>query len=164
MKQKFLAEIPHPKLIDKQINRLTAYSSLQTKQHIDIVLPDRKEELATYLQHYIDLLMPLKLKIANSRSAKPLLISLQELKELQLAMISKLESYYPKDKAPKVTTIKQSDPFLVYDYLKEIQTQQLQENQIKSYLCRQFEKQDENIYSPLLKGVLRANLIVQHDR
>ena len=156
IKQKFLREIPHPKLIQKQINRLKEFE-LEGMMRINYEL-DQHSDLIDFFKQYIAALMTLKLNISNANDGVVLFRHLCNLKNLQETFIKNLTLYHPENCSGDDSEIKQSDPFDAYTYLKELQVQNVQENEIKHYLCTQFEQAPES-YSELAKAVLRAKKI-----
>lgn len=156
IKQKFLQIIPHPKLIQKQIDRLKEFEQKEDEQgFIEI---DLNASLASIFEQYISELLKLKLKIANSTGGTELYINLCNLKKAQNNLIKSLISYYPENCVVDDSSVKQSDPFDVYALLKELQEEKINENEIKDYLCKQFEA-DTVMLSELAKAVLRARKI-----
>lgn len=160
IKQKFLREIPHPKLIVKQLKFLNVETpDLSEGSYAE------PEQLAENLNTYISNLMQLKLSISNAASGLDLGSNLVQLHALQSQLIAKLSSYCPESyELFEEDGIKQSDPFDVYSYIKELGTQGLQENEIKDYLCKQFELADPAQFTELAKGVVRARKIIAHGR
>ncbi|MEZ4923376.1 MAG: hypothetical protein R2780_09420 [Crocinitomicaceae bacterium] len=154
IKQKFLREIPHPKLIQKQIDRLKAFHCSEYVEHLEYEM-----ELMPFMESYLGALMPLKLRISNAQSGDELLTALAQLQSFQLLLIKKLSAYYIYDVKVDDGSVKQSDPFDVYLYMKELQLANVKENEIKDYLWQQFAKNDPNLFSDFAKGVLRARKI-----
>ena len=156
IKQKFLQVIPHPKLIQKQIERLKKFE-LDGIPIKEIAL-QRKGTLQNFLSDHISESLNMKLKIANAKNGGDLYQYLCVLKKQQNLLIQKLISYFPQNVEVNDSSIKQSDPFDTYVYLKELKDQNVKENEIKDYLCTQFRK-EPSMQSELAKGVLRARKI-----
>src|SRR5690606_15342617 len=91
IKQKFLREIPHPKLIMKQINRLDE----QPVSEEEVVKIDFSDGLLLFLEQYMSTLLEIKLKIANAAEAVELRKYLINLYFLQQQLITNLSVYYP---------------------------------------------------------------------
>ena len=158
IKQKFLREIPHPKLILKQINKLSGQKDISGLTEMD-----PKIDLKDYLKEYLNQLMPLKLNISNARSEMDLKRALQQLYCLQNGLIQKLYTYFTTDVEIDDSEIKQSAPMDVYIYLKEIESQNVKESDIKNYLCRQFKNDQFNKFTDLAKAVLQARKIEEYE-
>ena len=160
IKQKFLREIPHPKLIQKQINHLNE------KRTDEVLLEnpiDESKDILSFFNNYIRILLALKLKIANAKDDNELYGFLKELYQLQLTLIKYLSDLLPEKIDFDDRNIKQSDPFDIYVYVKELKDQNVKENDINDYLCGQFELEPVR-YSELAKAVLRARKIVAYDK
>lgn len=159
LKQKFLRDIPHPKLILKQIERLKVHDPEQFES-VDF---EPNQPLREFLKEYIDAILDLKLKVSRAQEANVLSKQLIVLRCWQLELINKLSHYCPEREGVPDDEIKQSDPFDAYAYLKELNVSEIQENEIKNYLCARID-QDPDAYSELLNGVLRARKIVEYGR
>ena len=93
IKGKFLQQIPHPKLIQKQIDRLRDYKLNDITQ--GTIELDEDANLSVFLEQYISNTLALKLEIANSKDGKILFLSLVNLKELQERLIKKhIKTFY----------------------------------------------------------------------
>ena len=156
IKQKFLQLIPHPKLIQKQIDRLREFKAEEFD--IEDYNLNEQAELLDFFKQYITVLLNLKLKIAHSNEGGQLRQYLQVLRDIQVCLIKKLIVYIPENCEVDDSSIKQSDPFDAHAYAKELQLENVQENEIKDYLCMQFNK-ETSVHSELAKGVLRARKI-----
>ena len=160
IKQKFLMDIPHPKLIQKHLTSLSKQPDLKIdSSNLGI---DKTASLLDYLKSYLDELMPLKLNIANANTRSELRNCLKNLLVIQSNLIQKVASYYPAEAKIESDKIKQSEPFNVYNYIKELEKEQIEENQIKSYLCLQFEASESDKLSEFGKAVVRAKKIDEH--
>lgn len=159
IKQKFLREIPHPKLISKHIDRLAEVQS----DSRELIALETGLELKMYLEKYLQDTLALKLRIANAASAKILRSELLSLYRVQLGLIQKLYQYYPQNAAYEDDHIKQSEAFDVHALIKELNREKISENQINNYLYQQFNEAPES-YSELTKAILRAAKIQNHGR
>lgn len=147
IKQKFLSTIPHPKLILKQIKRLDP-----SFEPSDIALSE--SSLEPFLEDYIKNELELKLRIANAIGSVELADALITLMNLHNSLISKLAIYADQD-AQEDTSILMSEPFAVYEILKELKNSGRIESEIKKYLW-----QSDNTSLIILKGaVLKARKI-----
>jgi hypothetical protein len=160
IKQKFLQQIPHPKLIRKQIMVLER----DAVNEINAVLPlNSKNDLLVFFEGYMASLLSLKLSISNSKTADILRKDLIELLALQNSLIEKLASYYPTKGVDMAFKVKQSDPFDVYAFKKELEANELTENEIKNYLCQQVKNKENSGISELTKAVIRARTILENE-
>jgi hypothetical protein len=160
IKQKFLYEIPHPKLILKEVKKLEKYFHENCENlgpNLSLELP-----LLEYLIAHQDELLSLKFQIANSSEGHHLLCLLKELFRKQSFLIQKLNQYYSSMITLSGEQIKQSDPFKVHDIIKELRASDLSETQIKSYLCSSSEKKEDIALSYLEIAVIRANKICKN--
>lgn len=158
IKQKFLREVPHPKLITAQLKRLGVS---------DVVSHDKiklsQQSLPHYLEKYLNDLMPLKLKISNANSKEELAELLLQLLHKQTRLIRVLASFYPDEVKMNDADVKQSERMDVYAVLKELQEHQLEsENEINTYLCKRLETAEKNDLSGLTRLVVQAKKIVNH--
>ena len=157
IKQKFLQEIPHPKLIQKQLDKLTFYQS--TTSSNSSLKEAEDMELTPFLAWYIQELMDVKLQISNASDGLKLYEAIDQLLQIHNLLIKKLYNYFPENTSAKDEQIKQSDAIDAYIIWKELQSSKVTENEIKDYLCSQFEQETES-YSEFTKAVLRARKIV----
>jgi hypothetical protein len=153
IKQKFLRVVPHPKLISKQLNKLGVQE--------DEVRPiSSSGDMIVFMRYYLDTLMPLKLGIANGKTSEEIGKKILDLLHLQRSLIHELSSCFPEVIMEiDDSQIKQSSPFDVYQYIKELQGLHIGQDEIKQYLCEQFKKNDPSEFSEFAKGVLRARKI-----
>jgi pseudouridine-5'-phosphate glycosidase len=168
IKQKFLQTIPHPKLIVKQIKRVEQIIENQGAVALEVaenpmVDIELSINLDIFLEEYTNQLLKLKLQIANSSRAQILRNYLVTLEKLQNQLITKLAQYAPKDTENVGVEVKMSTPFDVYEILKFIQAEKLEENQIKPYLYAQITGLSSEL-NPLLIACIRAEKIEQHGR
>jgi len=166
IKQKFLREIPHYKLIAREIKsiefkckiRPTDFEEIQSIKINDSI---KKEHLKDYLENHINAELALKHKIALTETFKGLNDHLKVLYQLKIQLLKKLQSYLQvsnnlPDKDIKMSTI--IDPYKV---IKTIDELMLDENQIKDYLCDKLTVVKPD-FDPLLEACLRANKIILH--
>lgn len=156
IKQKFLRTIPHPKLILKQILRLKSEFEVE-----ELTLTD--SSLVEVLTDYIDQEMRLKLGIANAQDAESLSSLLISLMNLHNSLIAKLASYSTSDLIIP-STIKMSDPFDAYALLKSLKALDLNETEIKQYLCTAQDASTDKMNTELYIAVVRAKKIEDHGR
>ncbi|UKN02672.1 hypothetical protein K6119_03985 [Paracrocinitomix mangrovi] len=164
VKQKFLREIPHPKLIQKQIDYLQV--KFQLVETDNVFKPIDTASLVDFFEEYISLLMPLKLRVSNAKDAAKLNSQLLKLKHLQQNLIENLAALVEEIDfdIEKYSSVKQSEPFDVYQFSKELKEKALKtDNEIKDYLCQQIESKEAEELSELTKGVVRAVKILQNE-
>ena len=159
IKQKFLREIPHPKLIQKQIDRLKEFE--KEGMRADVHLSQGELKLIPFLENYIAVILTLKLGISNAVDGSALLSSLINLNSVQLALIAKLASCMPEEAEFEGEKIKQSNPIDAYKLLKELTDNGVDDKDLKDYLCTQLEKGPEG-YTELTKSVIQAKKIEEH--
>ena len=166
IKQKFLQIIPHPKLILKQINLIHIKEGNLDSFPIDytgILLPPEieNEKLADFLNKHIKTTLSLKHNIAMAANYAELKSDLLQMYTSQIVLLKKLKLYLEIGKNYADQAVKMSDPIDSYLLLKTIQQLNLEENEIKNYLCEQIKKEelDQNKISV---HFLRANKIINH--
>ena len=158
IKQKFLQQVPHPKLIQSSIDRLNR----QLDEPFELNKPEEQvsnEDLKEYLEVYLDRLLKLKLEIANAPSSHELISSLVKLKGLHMNFINSLSewsSHLPEDYVPR-TEIKLSDTVDAYEILRFVSGNFEDRNQIKEYL-RGFNSAEENV---LVLQLIRCRRIIE---
>lgn len=164
IKQKFLREIPHPKLILKQIKKIEmnqGYNAPRALDYSSYPLTKSNEELTLvqFLDEHIHAGLGLKHQISLSNTYDQLKDSLAQLIDHQVQLMRKLKTYLPFMDSYPDQEIKQSKPLDPYAVLKLIQKQNLKENEIKNYLCILLKAGEENS-NTLLEACLQANKIL----
>lgn len=165
-KQKFLREIPHPKLILKEIKKLEQLLSLQEKNQLNysvVVLTEEvlMQELVVFLEGYISDQLQLKHKVSIAQSASELYAVLTSLYQFQVALLKKLQCYVPQKVMIDDKEIKMSNSIDAYNILKRIRELNLKEKEIKDYLCDVIKAQKKP-FDTLVENCLRANKIISH--
>lgn len=133
IKQKFLKEIPHPRIIKKYIDRLGGGEVEQA------VSPSADLPLSAALDIYLEELMKSKLQIANSQDDKQLQQALKVLYSEHLVLLQKMANYWDSDEFVIPEDIKLSQPIDAYAISKFIRDNNIGETEIKRYLRDQFE-------------------------
>lgn len=166
IKQKFLREIPHPKLIAKQIKLIDKQLVDQPEGQYDIKAfrlgtEAQNQSLIAFLEDHIQQILGLKHRISSANDYKQLKIRLVDLWIEQSKLIHKLNHYIPDEHGYEDNHIKQSKPFDAYGILKIIQGENLKENEIKPYLCTLIGKETgaSNLF---LDACLQANKIIRN--
>ncbi len=165
-KQKFLREIPHPKLILKEIKKLEHTLNLQEKSQLNysvVVITEEvlKQELEAFLEGYISDQLQLKHKVSIAQSASELHAVLISLYQFQVMLLKKLQSYVSKTLIIEDKEIKMSTSIDAYNILKRIRELNLKEKEIKDYLCDVIKAQKKP-FDTLVENCLRANKIISH--
>lgn len=158
VKNKFLRDVPHPKLIYKEIKAICP-----TAAYPNIVSPST-QSLISFLESYGSDVLRLKLDISQSKNSTELLESLQQLLSVHLTFIHCLSNYIPDSLIEQFPTITQSGPIDYYPIKKTIKAEQLGETQIKQYLCEHLEKSQDGNLTVELISFIRAKKIVLHER
>ncbi|MFT4600781.1 MAG: hypothetical protein ACI857_000958 [Arenicella sp.] len=161
IKQKFLREIPHPILIQKQIDRLSKKAE-DSFGHQEVEFSQR--ELESFLKEYTLVLMPIKLSVSNAQTGEALRRALSSLLFCQNKLISKLSEYVIAFNSEKFKDIKMSTTIDVYAIQKFISENSLKESEINAYLCSAFEKADSESISILTESVVRAKKIEDYGK
>lgn len=165
IKQKFLREIPHPKLILKQIRLLENKAQLRqpfTIDDVQLTNTPNQQELTFFLENHITETLQLKKSIANASDPNQLKAELLGLYQSQIQFLQKLASYLPEKPAYPNEEIKMSDPIDAYQVLKRIQLLNLQENGINTYLCKEIETENRTTFDIITISCLRAQKILSH--
>ena len=165
-KQKFLREIPHPRLLAQQAYQLRIKGKLdhtdkKTYATVALTPEDQAEDLMRFLENLIQEELRLKHQIAQAAGYEELVDTIERLFDLRVRFLLKLQSYLTPQASFPDEAIKMSTSMDVYAILKWIQTLNLKENEIKNYLCREIEKgaQEADI---LVNSCLQANKILQY--
>lgn len=163
IKQKFLREIPHPKLILKQIRILERKGEISPafdeNNQLDAV--NREFELVAFLEKHIQKELQLKYEVSRSETYLQLRNTLVELYQNQYQLFKKLQSYLPQKETYLDEDVKMSDPFDVYEILKSIKRLDLKESEIKAYICVELDTETKN-FTTVITTILRANKIIAH--
>jgi hypothetical protein len=119
-------------------------------------------ELGDFLNRYIAVLMPLKLKLSIATTMELLNLQLMGLFKLQYNLLYKLYTYLPQT-VVFPADLKVSDPIDAHEILKALKSLNLQEKEIKGYLCEKlsiktFEK------SGMILSFMRAKKIIENGR
>lgn len=165
IKQKFLREIPHPKLILKQIRLLETKARLNqplTVEDLHLANIPNQQELTVFLENYITETLRLKKDIANASDPNQLKTELVGLYQSQIQFLQKVASYLPQKPIYPDEEIKMSDPIDAYQFLKRIQLLNLQENGINTYLCKEIENANKTTFDIITISCLRAQKILRH--
>lgn len=163
IKQKFLREIPHPTLINKYF-KMTGSNLTEGLVFDSLKLVDELQELelTVFLTHYLEDLMKLKLALSNASEKITLNGLIERVFYVQFNLLWKLASYLPEEDVleedVKVST--SIDPHLILKFVKE---RNLQEKEIKGYLCAELAGNDKN-ESPVLIDFIRARKIIRNGR
>ncbi len=152
IKQKFFNEIPHPKLIKKEITKISSNLDFidQIDQHSD------SRELNTYLNAYLTDLLKLKLAIANSKETIQLYTSLKELYILQNSMISKLASYVAKSDDLPLGHLKLSGSIDAFKIVQELKSTSTEESEISEYIWQEISNKNIEDFTVITNECLRA--------
>jgi len=167
IKSKFLREIPHPKLILKAIDQtkklISDFNSTRESEHL-IQLPDKvfENNLKNSLMQHSDFLLQLKLKISQAQLPGELYIALNELYFIHSSMIKQLSTYLPELESYPDSAIKISDSFDSYALSRFIETAQLNENEIKAYICNSILNKPALNFDMLTIACLRSKKIIEH--
>ncbi|MBI3133065.1 MAG: hypothetical protein HYZ14_00175 [Bacteroidetes bacterium] len=157
IKSKFFREIPHPKLILKAIGQVE-----KMVQAVPVIpaLPDfSKADLTTLLQAHSDAVYALKSAISKAEKPAGLYLSLNELYQWHVMLITRLSSYLPEGIELPDQDIRQSDAVDSYRILQYIKSAGLSENQIKTYICAEIEAKEPKEFSPLTRVCLQSRKI-----
>lgn len=166
IKQKFLREIPHHKLIAKQIKQLDVKFELDKVALPSLLETKLSEEnhtlsLVDYLSAYIQINLKRKHQISLALEPLTLRNELIELIREQFQFLLKLNAYVVLEKEIDLSSIKISDSIDAYFVLKSILQLNLQENEIKNYLC-DIIKIENGEESPLKEVFLRVHKTILH--
>lgn len=166
IKQKFLREIPHPKLIRKQIWQIRVKGKLGEKEELpysEIILnkEEKSRGLEEFLDGYIKAVLMLKHQVSQATDYSSLETVLISLFSGEIKMLKKLQTYLEVSNEYPDGDIKMSAPMDQYQILKRIRELKLNENEIKPYLCKQIEA-DSNEFDVLTRSCLQANKILMH--
>jgi len=158
LKNKFLREIPHPKLIYKAIKSIELHAN--SPEYADLSVGSTLFET---IEHYGAKVLNLKLKISQSKSSVELLTALKELNIEHMRLIKKLSEYVNDEDVAHFPDIKQSGAVDYYIIKKAQSNFPKQDNEIKEYLCKEFNAQNEGQDpNPILVPFIRAKKIVNH--
>ena len=166
IKKRFLQEIPHPRLIVKAIQQLTKnYDlpeiSLDSFQTNLLGFQEKNEALLPFLERYLQKNLRTKHAISMAETPTKLRHSLRILLYEQWMLFLKLQAYLPEDANFPDQELKMSAPIEVYEVIKWIRHENLQESEIKNYLYTNiFEKSTE--FDSLTIACLRANKIIRY--
>jgi hypothetical protein len=165
-KQKFLREIPHPKLILKEMKVLKRINpeldiTPLTYGRIEMLTEQRDASLKSFLDRHINDTLQIKHSISLAQSAEVLFEILQGLFISHVRLLKKLQSYLCKFQDGIDEDIKMSVPMDSYAVLKRITELNLKENEIKDYLCKEIKAQEKPL-DTIAINCLRANKILSH--
>ena len=165
LKQKFLRQIPHPKLIRSAIQKAMRKSEIELEvpdlKAIHLTIDQKAAELIPFLEKAITRELAFKQQVAHARSFEDLSQSLLWLFKHQVKLCLKLQHFLPANHAElKDTDIKMSDPFDLYAILKSIDTNQ-KDSEIQQQLLTELN-QGTFEWSQLATACLRANKIIKH--
>lgn len=165
-KQKFLREIPHPKLILKEmkiLKRIKPELDLieLTFDQVEMNTEQKSVSLVSFLDSHIQNELFAKQKISQSLDILPLFQALHTLFKHQVLLLKKLQSYLPVIAKDADKEVKMSAPFDTYNMLKRIHELNLKENEIKDYLCNIINVQEKPL-DVIVINCLRANKILSH--
>ncbi|NOQ72040.1 MAG: hypothetical protein GQ574_08570 [Crocinitomix sp.] len=165
-KQKFLREIPHPKLILKEMRILQRINpeldlTALTFEKIKMNADEKSTPLESFLESHILNELLAKQKISQALDVSPLFEALHNLFKQQVLLLKKLQSYLPTIAEGIDKDVKMSVPFDTYNMLKRIRELNLKEKEIKDYLCNVIKAQ-EKPFRILVENCLRANKILSH--
>ena len=166
LKQKFLREIPHPKLILKEIKILKRinpeidFSELRYDQ-VEMNATEKSGTLESFLENQVQKELQDKQSISQALDTETLFQSLFTLFQHQVVFLKKLQSYLPVIAEGVDKEVKMSSPFNAYHLLKRIHELNLKENEIKDYLCRVIKAQEKPL-DIIAINCLRANKILSH--
>lgn len=161
IKQKFLREVPHPKLIQSSIDRLGRL----TDEALEVVpIVSRSVDSCTnFLNDYLTDLGSLKLAISNAASAQDLRSNLAALKFMHLELIdylSELSKNLPDDYLPE-SEVKLSTSIDAYAILRFLKARFKNDNEIKEYL-RSLDSKEENDF--ILHLIRSRQIIAQLEK
>lgn len=160
LKQKFLQQVPHPKLILKNIQVLANHLGIDFQSNV--AGNHQGLNIIDFLAFYDAQLLKLKLEIANASDESELFQGLAVLYHLHQELIERLADHCPEQNDVLTDEIKQSSPFDVYAIQKELRLNHLDETEIKDYLYKQFNAIKQADWGEFTKSVIRANKIVQN--
>lgn len=158
LKNKFLRDIPHPKLIFKAIKTIQPSAILPTYENSQV-----KADLFEHIEHYSSVLLDIKLRISQSKTSEELLPILNALLTEQMRLIWKLSQYILTDSFFGFDEIKQSGPIDYYLIKKSRALFPEADNKIKEYLCSELNAHENGSeLNSLLVPFFRAKKIVQN--
>lgn len=166
IKQKFMREIPHPKLIQKQIKRAETLGNLSAQQDLNyqqfsLNAAENEADLHTFLSQHIIETSQRKHKVTQAQTFDDLRNALIALYAHQLSLLLKLQNYVDSSWQIEDDKIKMSAPIDAYEILKRIRELNLDENEIKDYLCKEIMVEKRAI-DVIVVTCLRAHKILRH--
>ncbi len=165
-KQKFLREIPHPKLILKEMRVLKRINNeldltALTFDQIELITEQNENSLESFLDHHIQDTLRIKQNVSQAQSVDLLFETLHVLFISHVVMLKKLQSYMTCFEEGIDQDIKMSVPIDTYTVLKRIHELNLKENEIKDYLCNEIKAQEKPL-DAIVINCLRANKILSY--
>lgn len=166
IKQKFLREIPHHKLILKSINQLKqkynfTIATLPTLQTAKLSAEQTAMPLVDFLNQHIQNSLNCKHQISLTQHPNELVYQLIDLLNIQLVLIVKLNAYLPQKIKRNADAIKISVPIDTYFILKTISALNIEEKEIKNYLYTALNDTNKEL-TPLAIVFMRIHKIVVH--
>lgn len=161
IKSRFFREIPHPKLISKAIRDLGRDINT-TERFKDLSWNYSTLSLKEMLIVYIDDVLAFKRLINATKSTTELSSFLASLFDFHNSFITQLAEYAAPDLNLKEFDIKVSIAFDAYQILKHLELNQLQESQIKPYICEQVKLIPTDELDILSISCLRAKKIIEN--
>jgi hypothetical protein len=165
LKQKFLRQIPHPKLIQSAIKKAARHHGShyeeQTLLSVKLNASHQQQLLADFLEETIARELRLKHQISQANSFGRLIEALEDLYLHQVQICLKLQSYVNVELSDQhKQAIKMSDPFDLYEILKSIEKEMTNEA-IQEVLQNELS---QNTFEPgvLATACIRAQKIIKH--
>lgn len=156
LKQKFLREIPHPKVIASYHKRTGEILNSN-------VILNTNLGLIEFLKEYSRELMPIKLKIAHAKNKTDFGIGLNFLYGLQMDLIGKLASYASINTS-EFREIKVGAPIQNHRILQFLKERELKENSINEFIEKELASKEIANFTVLTENVIRAKLIFENER
>ena len=166
LKQKFLRQIPHPRLIQSAMKKAARFDDQkyeeQTLSAVKLTKNQKDAYLTDFLEQAILRELHLKHQISLANSFSKLIAALQDLYEHQVQLCWKLNGYMTVDfESTHLDAIKMSDPFDLYEILKAVDkgmSKEMIQEEIKNELS-------QKTFEPgvLATACLRAYKIIIHE-
>ncbi len=159
IKSKFFQDIPHPKIILKYIEQLNQKCENKTP-FIESVIDFGGADLGYILRNYSKEILELRSELAKETDTCIMKIILEKIHAVHWSVILKLINYLPKLESYPDQHLRQSQAFDAFEMYRFIERAALKDDEIKTYICTEIEKDKPENFSVLSNGCLISRKII----
>lgn len=161
IKSKFFQEIPHPKIILKYIEQLNQKCHKETA-YVTSVIDFGAADLVYVLKNYTIEILQLKSDLAKESDICNIKTILEKIYAIHWSVLMRLVRYLPHLELYPDQHLRQSQPLDAFAIYRFVEKSGLNEDEIKTYICKEIQMEKPENFSLLTNGCLTSRKIISN--